>query len=327
MRNLFLPFILISSFLLLVSCSKENTEVQKVKEVSPPQTPIEFTNNGQSSHIIPLYEEVLEYTTLVKNNPSKNTKTEYSKKVVEPFQKIAAERNIDINSGYFSWFSPTTNPQQLEDNTLKLLEQQDQINDYIKESIISSAKLLSGTDKTFFVMPINPENTFTIQEMEGVAGITLSENTVLLPIDPSFTEMALKYTAAHEYNHMIVLENSERNVNGLIDPLIFEGKADSFAKMVFPDKNVPWIEPMAVESEKIVLDHIKNNIDTFDSSIYDGLLNGDSTKGIPPWSNYKIGYKITQSFLKNNPELSISELTKLEAEEIIRGSEFSKILN
>jgi uncharacterized protein YjaZ len=324
MKRLLVPFIFISSFILLVGCSNESSEDRSENDSFPSQTTIKFSNNEQTFQIIPLYEEVLDYTKLVKDEPSLNNKKEYFSRVVEPFQKMASEKNVDIKNNYFFWFSPTTDVHTLEQNTIKLLQHQDQINEYIKDSLMSSAKLLSGGNKTIFIMPLNPENTFPIQEMEGVAGETFSENAVLLQIDPSFTEMALKYTVAHEYNHTIEKEKSSGTDYKIMNSLISEGKADSFATKVYPDKKVPWIEPLSVESEKIVLDEIREIID--DSNIYNVLLDGDSAKGIPPWSNYKMGYKITQSYLENNPDVSIDEWTKLDANEILQGSEYRNLL-
>jgi uncharacterized protein YjaZ len=326
MRRLLVPFFFTASFLILVSCSNDSSQDKSDNDKIPSQTSITFSHNKQAFQIIPLYEEVLDYTNLVKENPSLNNKEEYFDKVVEPFQKIASEKNVDIKSNYFSIFEPTTDVQKLEENTNNLLRHQDQINGFIKKSLISSAKLLSGDNKTIFIMPFNPENSLTIQEMGGIAGWTLSKNVVILQIDPSFTEMALKYTVAHEYHHTIAMESNGDNAYPLLNPIIFEGKADSFATLVYPDTNVPWIEPLTDESEKIVLNEIRENIDSFDSSIFEDLLNGDPAKGIPPWSSYKMGYQITQSFLKKNPDVPIDEWTKLAANEILQGSDYKTLL-
>ena len=45
------------------------------------------------------------------------------------------------------------------------------------------------------------------------------------------------------------------------------------------------------------------------------------------WSNYKIGYQITQSFIENNPELSIPEWTKLDSKEIVKDSAYSNLID
>jgi uncharacterized protein YjaZ len=211
LNRLFITLIFLSLFLLLVSCSNDRAQDKKYNDRIPSQSSIKFTHNKQTFQIIPLYEEVLDYTTLVKGNPSLNNKKEYFDKVVEPFQQIASEKNVEIKSNYFSYFAPTTDVQQLEENTIKLLQHQKQINQYIKESLISSAKLLSGSNKTIFIMPFNPEYTVFIQEMDGIAAWTLSKDVILLQMVPSFTEMALKYTVGHEYHHTIAMETLVTN--------------------------------------------------------------------------------------------------------------------
>ncbi|MCM3720055.1 DUF2268 domain-containing protein [Fictibacillus phosphorivorans] len=324
MKRLYIPMVILF-VLLLASCSDGSPE-DKSDQKAPSERSNTFTQNDQTFEIIPLYKEIQEYTGLAKDNPSMNTKKKYKEKVVEPFQKMASEKKIDIGSYYSTYFEPTTDIQQLEENTTQLLNNQDKINKYIKESLLSSAKLLPGNNKTIFIMPFNPEYTDSIQEMEGVVAFNLSKDAILVQLVPSFKEIALKYTIAREYNHTIAREYGDDNSSSLLSPIIYEGKADSFAAKVYPEHNVPWIKPLAAEKEKIVIDEIRENNDSFDMHIYNGLFDGDPSKGIPRWSNYKIGYKITQSFIKNNPDVSIDEWTKLDYNEILKGSDYSHLL-
>ncbi|WP_335872844.1 DUF2268 domain-containing protein [Bacillus sp. 2205SS5-2] len=247
--------------------------------------------------------------------------------VVEAFQAKASEKNVNIGQENFPFFSPTSNAQMLEKNTVELLQQQKQINELIKNSLLSSAELLSGEDVTIFIMPLNPENTFPIQKMEGISGVALSENAILLQIDPSFSENALEYAVAHEYHHKVNIKNNDMTRVTLLDSVVFEGKADSFAKIIYPEKNAPWIEPLSGDSQATDLHELQKNAHSFDSTIYYEFFNGNASKSLPLWSNYKIGYQLMQSYLENHSGVSSEEWTKLNGIDILEGSEFNYLLN
>lgn len=285
------------------------------------QSPIHgFSYGEQNFEIISLYEEVLTYTAQIKNDPSLDHRAQYDEKVFMPFYNLAKERDMDADS-FYSFFTPTQLEQQLEDNTIELLRNQKKINELIREAIVASAEWIPGGDTTIFVMPFNPDNPSIIKDMEGVAGGTLN-NAILLQIDPSFSEAALLYTVAHEYNHAIAMKSREVLDYSLLNLIVQEGKADSFAGILYPEKKVSWLEPYSSESEKIVLNEINEHLDIYDADILYELLIGNYNKGIPRWSNYKLGYNIMQSFLKNNPELTIDEWTKLGPWEIVQESEY-----
>jgi uncharacterized protein YjaZ len=75
------------------------------------------------------------------------------------------------------------------------------------------------------------------------------------------------------------------------------------------------------------LAELKKNLDSYDLTVYYEFFRGEQSKGLPQWSNYRIGFTILQSYLETHPEDSIEEWTKLEEEEILRGSAFQHLLN
>lgn len=326
MRRFLCPLILILSIFLLAGCSKEGNQDQSDHNQIPSQTSIEFSHKGHTFQIIPLYEQVLDYTKTAQSHPSINKETTYLKKVVEPFQKIASKKKVDIGTRYFPYFSYDPNIQQLQKNTIKLLKHQKQINNLIKNALIKSAKNLPPhSKKTVFVMPLNSDNNFVINRMEGVSGITFNKEFILLKIDPSFTEDILKYSTAHEYQHTVRFESQDMPQN-LLGKILLEGRADAFARIVYPNIKAPWTKPLSGESKKTVLDVLGENINSIDTNLYNDFFGGNASKGIPAWSNYKIGYEISQSYIKNHPEVSIEKWTNLSAKEILKGSQYSHII-
>jgi uncharacterized protein YjaZ len=310
---------LVSILFLLISCSNKSNNEEEL----PSQVSVEFSNHEQNFRILPLYEEVLNYTKGMKNAELKENKQVYIDNVIKPFQEIASEKNINIgNGGYFSHFSPSKQIEKLEENTIKLLKNQDLINSLIKESLLKSSQALGGIGKTVFVMPLSPENTFSIQKMEGLTGVALNENTILISIDPSFLEDALKYGVAHEYHHTVRMEN-EGGIKTLLDSFITEGGADVFARSIYPDKTPPWIqEPLSEESIDIILEGLKENLNSNDNDIYLDYRAGNPSKEIPLWSTYRMGYLIAESYIGNHPDKSVEEWTQLGAEEVLKGSDY-----
>ncbi|WP_442893606.1 DUF2268 domain-containing putative Zn-dependent protease [Bacillus sp. 2205SS5-2] len=50
------------------------------------------------------------------------------------------------------------------------------------------------------------------------------------------------------------------------------------------------------------------------------MFEGNRVKGISLWANYKIGFEVTQSYLKNHPEKTIEEWTNINSTKILEGS-------
>jgi uncharacterized protein YjaZ len=284
----------------------------------------EFSHNNQKFEIISLYDEVLNYTAEIKSDPPLENKIVYNEKVIMPFYNLAKDKKLEVD-GFNPFFAPTLLEQRLEDNTKELLRNQKKINELIQKAFVTSAEWISGGDKTIFVLPFNPDHPSIIKDMEGVSGGTLNENVILLLLDPSFSEEALKYTVAHEYNHAIAMESGGRDYS-ILSFVIMEGKADSFAGILYPEKKVAWLEPMSTEAEQIVLDEIKGHRGSPTAVLFRELFDGNYNKGIPRWANYKIGYNIMQSFLKNNPDMTIDEWTRLDYTEIVQGSQYGDFL-
>lgn len=132
---------------------------------------------------------------------------------------------------------------------------------------------------------------------------------------------------AHEYHHTVnILHNSVPIEYNILDLTMQEGKADSFASIVYPETKVIWKEPLSNDEEAKVLEELSVYGKSMDFIIYDKLVYGNKRKDIPRFSNYKIGYLITESYIENNPDISILEWTKKGAKEIVAGSKYSALL-
>ncbi|RLL48446.1 hypothetical protein D8M04_04075 [Oceanobacillus piezotolerans] len=325
MRHLIKLSILIAFLIFITACSYEkekNKEVEDNDNISP-QTTYQFSHNGQEFEIIPFYEEVFEYTGLMKENSELDNEETYTEYVLKPFKDESSLNYIKIGDP----LSPTTDVEQLEKNTKELFQNQEKINKWIEEALSKSAEQLSGEDTSIYIFPVNPEDWFTIDNLEGVGGFAYFGNNILLNIHPSVSEETLKYTVAHEYHHTVnFLYNGEQSIYSLLDSILTEGKADSFASIIYPEKNASWIETLSDEEEKYVLEELAANYESTDRNIYNNFTYGNPAKDIPRWSDYKIGYQITESFIQNNPDTKILDWTKMDAKELVKASEYSDLI-
>ncbi|WP_161493892.1 DUF2268 domain-containing putative Zn-dependent protease [Virgibacillus necropolis] len=58
------------------------------------------------------------------------------------------------------------------------------------------------------------------------------------------------------------------------------------------------------------------------TKIKDRFFFGDSSKNVPKWAKYKTGNKIMESFIEENPNVSIANWTDMRADEILMKSKY-----
>ncbi|WP_226671968.1 DUF2268 domain-containing protein [Rossellomorea aquimaris] len=309
--------LLISAFcFMFMGCS--NHEQVKKKE---PESHITFSQEEQKFEIIYMYDEMQEYIDTVREQTGKSNETVFIEKVFEPFKKKSDMEEISLRYT----FDPSSEVDKLGQSIKELEKNKDMTNRIIKEALLKSAKELPGKDKKYIIMPANPEDTFTVEQMGGVSGFVLSEDVIVLQLSPSMQEDILKYTVAHEYNHLLAEESNQGMIRTILGGVVLEGKADAFAHTIYPKIEVPWQEPMTMEEREKVVAEITELRYSSDMKTYEKLREGNSSKDIPQWANYKIGYEIVQSYRKKHPEVSIGRWTSMHEAEIIAGSDFEKI--
>lgn len=310
--------------ILLVACSEED---KRTTEGANEETTLEsytFSLDGQDFEIIPFYDDVLSYTKSMNENDDLKNKEAYTKYVVEPFKE---KTNLD-NGELGSPLSQTSDHEKLAENTLKLKKSHKEMYQWIEEALTESAKQLPGQDTKVYVFPVNPEDHFTVDQLEGIAGEAFFGNHILLQIDPSVSEEMFKYTVAHEYHHTVYFSlNYDQITSSVIESILTEGKADTFAKIIYPEADINWIEPLLEEEEIDVLSELNKNAQSTDWKIHEGFRQGNRAKGLPRWSNYKIGYQIMDDYLENNPDVSMIDWTKKTAKQIVNGSSYSEMFN
>ncbi|MCC2252412.1 DUF2268 domain-containing protein [Virgibacillus sp. AGTR] len=278
-----------------------------------------FTYNDQKFEVVYFYENFIEYIKEAEMQPG-NLDGLYIETIINP---IAEERGIRLSKGW--GFETPTQLEILEKYLQSLIDNQETIQKLIIDSLKKSAdKLQPGADKTIFVLPANPEDKDVMESVVGVAAFTWNENFISLQIAPPFfDEGSLKQAVAHEYHHTVFFENNEMG-NTLLESVLIEGKADTFAKIIYPDIQMPWSNFSSAENERQTWKVLKENTSSLLPAIQDDFFLGDPSKGIPEWANYKIGNKIMESFIEEYPSISIADWTDMPADEILTKSKYAE---
>jgi len=321
----FIYIIILLSIILITACSKDTKQEEQIdiEKREKEEIDYQFSHNGQEVEIIYYFDYVINYARLKNRNPDLDHDETFTEYVLNPFRD-----KVSLNDDTLEKFLPTSS--QVEDlikHVYDLDEKEERISHLIEEALIHSIEVLPGDDISVYVFPVNPEDQFIIYNIEGISGASsFRKNNIILMVAPTFTEERLKYTVAHEYNHLVNIENNGRKSrSSLLEAMITEGKADAFAKMVYPEIRVPLTEALSEIEASAVLEKLRKNVDSTDREIYRGFLYG-GYRDIPRWSNYKIGYVITNSFIENNPDITILEWTKMDVEEIVNNSEYSHLI-
>ncbi|MEK4245912.1 DUF2268 domain-containing putative Zn-dependent protease [Psychrobacillus sp. FSL K6-2684] len=310
MNNLMKLVILICMFVIFSGCTEET-----VKPNNPThENPILMEHNGQQFEIYTFFEEYENFVDKAEKEPS-NIEALFNQEVKKAFA---------INSNHtISLYEEIPAPKKLEqirEYLEKLKSNKQEINKWIQEALEESSDRLSGVDKTIYVFPSFVEEEASLKDLDYVAGGTFGKEHFYLKINPSFTELALKYTVAHEYHHTVAMESGDATT--LLERCILEGKADTFAKIIYPQMEPVWQQPLSGYYEEQGWKVFKENLESEESEIWDFLFVGNHFKGIAKWTNYKIGYEIMRSFLEKNHDVSTEEWTKMSAQEILAKSKY-----
>lgn len=216
--------------------------------------------------------------------------------------------------------TPIRNFNDLE-TQLSLFKEQD-VEKIVLDVLQEIEGFLPATDTTLYIFPSTAEYQPITSLLGGAAGWTMGPGKILILLDPSSEnwESLLPYLIAHEYHHSVSF--AQKNFNGkmtLLDYLVFEGKADSFAHMLYPNAKAPWTSSINREVEKKLWGSIENDLDSQDDELLFKVMFGDYG-AFPHWGGYTIGYHIVQEFLKCNTDLSIEEWTMMSSKEILNKS-------
>jgi uncharacterized protein YjaZ len=282
------------------------------------------SDREQQFKVVSVYEGMANYVEAAHSDPDADLDDLFQKHVIEAYWNECAEGGEYISLADAAFEDPIVDLDNLEEEIETL--RNSGIEAIVMEALEQASALLDGPDTTVCIAALDPENSFVKNSMNGVAGRTLGSGKILIQVSlQDDWEDWVSYTIAHEYHHSVwtslYLDIGEGN--DLLSYLVFEGRADTFADLVYPDFEAPWVDALSPEQEADQWhQYMEPQLSTTNPVIKQRLMFGDR-RSVPLWSGYSIGYHIVQSYLELNPETTIGQLTGMDAWEIFEASGYS----
>jgi len=301
----------LSVTLLLASCSPA-AEKPKTYDIS-------FTHEKQEIHIVPLYKAYDDYIQAVSKQPEDNEAL-YKKYVLGAKNDVIKKEQLQAMPVPSIYEQPSENIKDLKQMNTYLKKHHQHIMKQIKSSLLTSMKQLPRDEKlVVFVSPTTPLEHDDAKRYGGVSGVAQGNNSMSLFFLKDFSKESLLNTTAHEYHHTVALDEPNRAT--ILDYIILEGKAEFFAHKLYPMESSEAIAPLLDHS----LEHVISELNA-ERLTTDDLFFGNYEKQIPSFTKYRLGYLIVSDFVKQHPEISLKEWSRMSSVQILKKSSYKKKL-
>lgn len=305
-----LTFIL---FVFLFACGQQTSQT---KESAKEKTPFH--------RVIYLDKYYTEFLTAIKADFSNRDKI-YTEKIKDPLMKDYFSNSVysDLVIENFSY--PIADTAGLTKFIYDLHANRTEIEAIISSAFILCNKHLQNDSVVFYIAPSTADLKEITNKMGGVTGLTAGGKQIELTIDfnVSSWKEALKHTVAHEFNHAYwTNENLSPTYKlTLLEYLVFEGKADAFAHLLYPEIKAPWTCSLSDKEKANLWNKIKPNLQSDDPTLLGAVMFG--SKDYPVWGGYTLGYDIIQTAFKKHPEIIKTNWTNLNADKFLELSNYN----
>lgn len=189
-----------------------------------------------------------------------------------------------------------------------------------------SQKLLPGSQVTLCIFASDPfQDSPILYYMHGVWGATYGPGVFWIEIaDKVDWQNWLPYTIAHEYQHTVFFKDYPLDPShpaDLLEAMVGEGRADSFAHLLYPQVEGPWLHFLTPAQEALVWQSAQSELTSTDVAVFTRFLFGDAE--IPYDAGYTIGYHIVQKYLQSHPQTSVKEWTQMDARQLFAESGYT----
>jgi uncharacterized protein YjaZ len=284
---------------------------------------ISFANVfGQNSNnkIIFLNDIYSAYTEIAKNQIS-DLNNVYKDKIQSTIinRYFLKSEYSNIVNDYLS--APIQNTTELKKAIERIESNKKRIESKVTSALEKSSSYLKNDSVTIYILPANPDNKAMMKSMSGIMGLTAGSKQILITIEPDIIgwEEMLEYAIAHEFNHAYWTNiNFGKSTKWtLLDYLIFEGRGDSFAHLLYPKIKAPWTSALNEKDKDDLWNRIKSKLQSEDLRFQMEVMFG--SKNYPFSGGYTIGYEIVQQALKSST-LTVENWTNLSSEKILEMS-------
>lgn len=220
--------------------------------------------------------------------------------------------------------SPIKNTSELTKSIHRITTNKKTINTKITRALKKSRQNITNDSLTIYIIPVNPNNKAVITAMNGIMGLTAGSKQIILTIEPDIAgwENMLEYAVAHEFNHACWTNiNFGKSAKWtLLDYLVFEGRGDYFAHLLYPNVIAPWTIALTESQKSDLWNKIKPNLQSEDISYHMEVMFG--SKHYPVWGGYVLGYDIVLTALTGNENIKPGSWTNLDSDKILEKSKY-----
>ncbi|MFT3805506.1 DUF2268 domain-containing putative Zn-dependent protease [Arenimonas sp.] len=140
-----------------------------------------------------------------------------------------------------------------------------------------------------------PDDAFARDKMRGVMALTAGSGRIIVKLHPgSDWAKLLPYVLAHELHHSYWAKHhfDPNKPFTLGEYLVFEGRADNFAKHAFGEHPAPWIDALSADQYRSTLKTFAPLYGDSSPQVLMGAMFGNPAAGIPQWAGYTVGYRL-----------------------------------
>ncbi len=274
--------------------------------------------------VVFLDEYYTHYINQAKNN-SEDLKQLHRDQIQIPiFQKYFMQSEY-ASFIYQDLSNQSLNLQYLKKSIHGITSNKKKIEKMIIKSLQKCNTFLKTDEMNIYVIPPSSSLQEMIQKMGGIMGFTAGGKQILISIDTNIEgwEQLLQYAIAHEYNHAYWTKETFTTLTRwtLLDYLIFEGKADYFAKFLYPNAKTPWTEALTTSKKQGLWQNLLPHLQNQDFGFHTEVMFG--SQKYPTWGGYSLGYDIVQSFLASNKSIPPKTWIRLTSEEVLEESSYN----
>ena len=262
--------------------------------------------------IVSVYEGMASYAEAMAADSTPDRDALWREKVIDPYWELCAEGSQYLDYGP-SLTTPVADIEGLKAAAHAL--RASSVEATVRAAIEKASSILPGPATTVCILAADPEWTY-LRDLHGVGGFTAGAGKIWLTILPEgdWTDW-LTYGIAHEYHHSVWMA-APRELSDMADYLVFEGQADSFARLVDPQRQAPWTNALVAPQERAAWQLMERHIGATDAETMRALMFG-GVDDVPRWAGYTIGFRMVQAFLGAHPELTVSQWTAIPTSEFI----------
>ena len=322
-----LRLVFVLATLLIIGCRESQSKplapllATVIPSASTTPGPVSATPaRSQTFTIISAYEGMDAYVEAAQTTPNANLSALYRQYVVDPYWVDCA------SGGEYTMLARNAVAVPIKDlnylaRAVNILRESG-VEQIVNEALQEASLVLPGPDTTVCIYVVDPKLTFVRDYMGGVTAMTIGAGKIWIQIYPEgIWRDWVPYAVAHEYHHSVWTDRYQDRGFDLVDYLIFEGRADSFAHAVYPEMVAPWTEALTAEQEAAQWQAMQQHLDSSSVMIQRKFMFGGTD--VPRWTGYTIGFHIVQTYLKKHPNVSIDEWTALDAHDLLAESDYN----